>query len=733
MSTTSDQRPIQIDALRDHAFMLHERGDLEEAEGAYREVLERTPHDLEVRHALGVLSVQSGRYATAVELLRPVALAIKAGPVHADLGNAYTGLSRFEEAVSHYDQAIELEPGAAAALYNRGNALRALGRRTEALASHHRAIEAWPEFFEPRLAAGELLADLERPLEASAAYQGAAALRPSDGRAHLGLGIVYIQLQRWPEALAAVERAMQLGLNSAQAHTAVGACRAALGHHDEALRSYERAIALQPSYLSAQVNRGISLRALGRPADALACYDRALGVVPDHREALANRGLILADLDRLEEALHDCNRAITLHPRQAELHANRAAVLVKLGRLQEALEGYDQAISLRPGFAQAHASRAGILLRQENADQALAAADQALLLEPTLADAHYARGLALRELDRPHEALLAMTAAMQRKPDDAQIRFNLGCLELLLGDLHEGWELYEWRNRTRPVPECRRFDERQWAGEDINGKTLFVYADQGIGDTLQFIRYVPLLQGRGASVVLSVQNGLRRLLKELANTVEIIEETERPAKLDFHCPLASLPRAFRTTLTTIPTPGGYLAAEREKIATWREKLRMEDFKIGVCWQGRSPDDKSFPLKNLEGVAGLPGVRLISLQKVDGLDQLRALPAGMSVETLGEYSFDPEPFVDTAAVMQLLDLVITCDTSVAHLAGALGRPAWLALKHVPDWRWLRGRSDSPWYSSLRAFRQARRGDWYGVFDRMREALAAQIESRPEFTA
>jgi tetratricopeptide (TPR) repeat protein len=733
MSAMSDERPIQTDVLRDHAFMLHERGDLEGAEGAYREVLDRTPQDLEVRHALGILSVQSGRYAAAVDLLRPVALAIKAGPVHADLGNAYTGLSRFEDAVRHYDQAIELDPGAAAALYNRGNALRALARRTEALASHQRAIEAWPEFFEPRLAAGELLIDLERPLEASAAYQGAAALRPSDGRAHLGLGIAYIQLQRWLEASTAVERAMQLGGNSAQAHTAMGACRAALGHHEEALRSYEQAILLQPGYLSAQVNRGISLRALGRPADALACYDRALGVVPDHREALANRGLILADLDRLEEALHDCNRAIALHPRQAELHANRAAVLVKVGRLEEAVEGYDQAIALRPGFAQAYASRAGILLRLEAPDQALAAADQALALEPKLADAHYARGLALRELDRPHEALVDMTAAMERKPDDAHIRFNLGCLELLLGDFAEGWELYEWRNRARGVPDCRRFDEPQWAGEDIDGKTLFVYADRGIGDTFQFVRYVPLLRARGASVVLSVQNGLRRLLKELGSIAEIIDETERPAKLDFHCPLASLPRAFRTTLATIPTPGGYLTAEREKVATWREKLRMEDLKIGVCWQGRSPDDKSFPLKNLEGIAALPGVRLISLQKVDGLDQLRDLPAGMSVETLGEYTFDPEPFVDTAAVMQLLDLVITCDTSVAHLAGALGRPAWVALKQVPDWRWLRERSDNPWYSSLRSFRQTRRGDWYGVFDRMRDALAAQITSRPEFRA
>jgi tetratricopeptide (TPR) repeat protein len=737
MNLTPSLDRASIEALREHAFLLHERGELLDAERSYREVLERSPDDLEVMHALGALGIQNRQYESALRLLRVVVRSVQSGPIYADLGNACSGLSRFEEAVLHYDDAIARDPQHAPAHLNRGHALRALGRETDALSAYRLASDAWPHFFEAHAACAGMLNELGQPLDALTAYRHAVALRSNDGNALLGLAAACAGLRRWQEALDAAQRALRFGASPAGAHTLVGLCEAAGGRYEDALHSYGQAICAQSDYVAAHVNRGIALRALGRAAEALECYEAALRIAPDYTEALANRGLILAELDRADEGLRDCERAAALKPGHAELCANRGAVLTKLGRLDEALASYQEAVALRADYAQAHASCAGVLSRLQRPEAALAAAERAVELDPHLAEGLYLRGLALRELGRPREALPSMEAAARLRPSDVDMQFNLGCLRLLLGDLAGGWDLYEWRTKLRQTPEYRRFEQPQWSGEDIDGKALFVYADQGLGDTIQFARYVALAQARGARITLSAQQGLRRLFGRLSPPIEVIDETATPAHFDFHCSLASLPRAFRTTLDTIPAQFPYLSAEPEKIATWRDKLGTHGFKIGVCWRGHSSVGigRSFPLESLQHLAGLPGVRLISLQKVDGLEQLRALPRGMSVEAPGEHSFDPAPdlFVDTAAVMSLLDLIITCDTSVAHVAGALGRPAWVALKHVADWRWLHERSDSPWYPTLRLFRQSSPGDWHGVFEAMRAALAAQLTSIPEFRA
>jgi hypothetical protein len=300
-----------------------------------------------------------------------------------------------------------------------------------------------------------------------------------------------------------------------------------------------------------------------------------------------------------------------------------------------------------------------------------------------------------------------------------------------MGRFEQGWRQYEWRKKHKEPIAARSFPQPLWSGaEDLEGKILFIHWEQGLGDTIQFCRYARLAEARGAKVVLSVQEPLRRLLTQLSPTVQIIGGAERPARFDYHSPLLSLPLAFATTRETIPAEIPYLGAEHERVENWKQRLGGDGFKIGICWQGRKGEmdiGRSFSLREFVNIAAVPDVRLISLQKNDGTEQLANLPEGMNVETLGaDFDAGPNAFLDTAAVMEHMDLVITSDTATAHLAGALGRPTWVALKRVPDWRWLLEGSKSRWYPTMRLFRQKLPGEWKPVFDDMLKELTGRPE-------
>jgi len=520
-------------------------------------------------------------------------------------------------------------------------------------------------------------------------------------------------------------RALSAEALSAEALTLRGLSLAGLGRSEAALESYDAAIACQPDYVPAHINRGVLLRRANRQADALSAYDTALAMRADSYEARLNRAAALTDLGNFAEALADCDAAVALQPQRPETHVHRAVALTGLERFEQALGSYGRALELRSDYAEAHAGIAGIYLYLQRPADALPCADRAIALAPSLAVGHFNRGAALRDLKRIDEAVTSFEAARALQPDDPRTNANLAGLRLLLGRFEGAWDLYEWRSQLPGAPKLHRYPQPRWRGEDIRGKTLFVYLDQGLGDTIQFSRYAKLAEQRGARVVMSVQRGLRRLLSSLSPTIQILSETEAPDAFDHHCPLASLPRAFETSLDTIPVGVPYLRAEPERVAHWRQRLGTDGFKIGVCWQGstvKTGVGRSFPLRELEGIASLPGVRLISLQRDVGEEQLATRPVDMKIETLGDdFDAGPDAFLDTAAVMESLDLVITCDTSIAHVAGALGRPAWVALKLVPDWRWMLDREDNPWYPSLRLYRQTEQGRWANVFDAMRRAL------------
>jgi tetratricopeptide (TPR) repeat protein len=361
--------------------------------------------------------------------------------------------------------------------------------------------------------------------------------------------------------------------------------------------------------------------------------------------------------------------------------------------------------------------------------EALAAYSAAIDLNPQSPFLHYNAGNMLRLLGRPGEALARYDEAVALAPELAIAQHNRALCFLEMGDLAAGFRAYEWRKSCPTFDDPRYGLPRQWAGEAIAGKTLFIYPELYQGDLLQFGRFALLAERAGAHVLLGAPGPMHALLRTMSATIELLAEDATPAAYDYASALMSLPAAFRTTQQTVPR-GIYLQADRERVARWRARIGAHGVKVGIAWQGSARAmDRSFPLAAAADLARIPGVRLISLQKHAGLEQLASLPAGMTVETLGE-EFDPGPnaFVDTAAAMQACDLLIVPDTSVVHLAGALGLPTWLALNTPGDWRWLQGRADTPWYPTVRLFRQPSRGDWAGVFEAMAQALFASRKAQ-----
>jgi hypothetical protein len=317
------------------------------------------------------------------------------------------------------------------------------------------------------------------------------------------------------------------------------------------------------------------------------------------------------------------------------------------------------------------------------------------------------------------------------KPGYAEAHLNRGLARLLTGDWPRGWIDFEYRWKQRDYRSRRSgADAPEWSGEDLSGRSILAYDEEGLGDTIQFCRYLLLLSERGANVTFLLRSKLAGLLKTLSGNVRLVSEVRAGDHFDFQVPLLSLPYRFGTELRNVPSQVPYLSADTGLAARWAKKLGAPGFKIGICWQG-SPAatidiGRSLPLRMFFPLSPVPGVRLISLQKHHGLDQLAELPAGMTVETLGDH-FDsgPDAFADSAAVMQSLDLIVTSDTSIAHVAGALGRPVWLALKYVPDWRWMAEGHETPWYPSMRLFRQKKPGDWPQVFDDMTAELRDRL--------
>jgi tetratricopeptide (TPR) repeat protein len=623
------------------------------------------------------------------------------------------------------------------ALFNQTLALYQQGRLADAESTAARLLKIQPEHFDALHLSGVIAASAQRGEQAVQLLNRAIASNPNVAAAHRHLGNALRDLGRWQQALASYDQAIALRPDFAEAHFSRGTALRALGRLDDALASFDRGIALRPGDVPAHNARTAALLELQRPEAALVSSERAIALAPGSAAAHCNRAAALKELKRFDEALGSCDRAIALQADLLVAHLNRGAVLRELQRHDEALASYDLALELRPDCAEAYANRAIVLQDLQRTEDALASCERALALQPDLALAHVNRGSALHDLLRLDAALASYAEAARLQPDNARAVFNAGLIHLQTGQYESGWQWHERRKKPHVSAGSGALPQPFWTGgEPLEGRTLLCCWEQGLGDTIQFCRYARLAADRGAHVVLLVQGALRSLLQGLHPAVEVFAEARLLPAFDLQCPLLSLPLAFGTTVESIPAAVPYLSAEPARVALWRERIGVEGFKIDICWQGNPSkavdSGRSFPLRLYQPLSLLPSVRLISLQKGPGASQLSSLPAGMRVETLGAH-FDldlgPDAFLDSAAVMANMDLIISSDTSVAHLAGALARPAWIALKRVPDWRWMLDREDSPWYPTVRLFRQDRAGDWAGVFSRMARELEPLLRRQP----
>jgi tetratricopeptide (TPR) repeat protein len=613
----------------------------------------------------------------------------------------------------------------------------------------------------PLLAAGLAHHRAGRLAQAEVCYRQVLADAPSHAEALHLLGMVAYQAGRHDAAVDLIGQAIRQDAADPTYYNNRGLVLRDLGRLDDALAGFDRAIALRPSYLEAHVNRGITLLDLKRPESALASFDRAIALRPGFAPAHSRRGYALVQLRRFDAAMASLDRAIALSPADPEAHCNRAYALAELGQTETALASYDRALTLRPGFAQAHRERGNALVRLNRfveavaafraaialqpdsaalhnklgnalfmlnrATEAVAAFDSAIALRPDYAEAHSNRGVALKALRRLPEALAALDRALELRPDAADAAHNKAHALLLTGRLAEGWTLLERRWEVRQLADQRRdFAQPAWRGEALAGRVLLLHAEQGLGDTIQLCRYAPLAARHG-TVVLEVQPALLPLLAGQRMPRVIARGDPLPA-FDLHCPLLSLPLAFGTELSTIPAAAGYLAADPDRIAAWAPRLaacaaQAGGPRAGIVWAGNAKHqrdaERSLPLAALLPLLDC-GVTLLSLQQ-EVREGDRALFA--ATPRIARLAAPFGDLADTAAVIAQLDLVIAVDTAVAHLAAALGKPTWILLPYVPDWRWLLDRDDSPWYASVRLFRQSGRGDWAGVIGRVGEALAA----------
>ena len=578
-----------------------------------------------------------------------------------------------------------------------------------------------------------LLESRKEFVEAARCWQTFLEQHPEHAEAANELGSIFVRMERFEDGLRWFRCALEIRPGLTAAKINAGIALRELKRFEEAATHFQEVLVSTPDDAIACFNLGLSLRAQQCHEEALGWLRKASDLRPGHAESARELADVLTALKRNEEAIAAYEHAVALQPNSIPVLLSFGERLQEERRFEEAAAAFGKVADLDPNHCNGWLSLGAALLGLHQYADSLAAFRRALALEPGSAVAYCNMSLALMGLDRIQEAIEASRKALVIEAGSPVASFNLGCALLTLGNFREGWELYDYRfvmggNKwLRPEAHAA-----PWTGEPLAGKSILVLGEQGNGDQIQFSRYLPALSDLGASVYYLAPERLHRLFRTLGGSITLLSEIPRDARFDFQCPLMSLPGRFNRLDLPIPTRP-YLKAEPERVAQWNERIGEQGFRVGVAWRGnRYPDGdgfRSFRLDALRPLAALPSVRLIGLQLKDGKEELDKLPTEMHVDPPSpDFNSGPDGFLDSAAILTLMDLVISCDTSIAHLAGALCRPLWIALNHSPEWRWQRQRTDTIWYPTARLFRQETKGDWDGVFSRMTDELGQLLGAR-----
>lgn len=679
--------PIMVQAAEHFAA-----GRPEQADALCEEVLRAEPDHLPALHLAAVAAFVTDRAADGAALLgRLFDIDPDHAPALVTLGDALAVKGEHEGAVAAFERALRRRPDDAGLHNKLGVALGELARFGEAEVAYRRAMMLDTHLTRACFNLAVALAEQGRLAEAEEAYRALIAREPAYRGAWLNLGNVLADQDRLDEAAAAYRRALDADRDNPGLLCNLGAALYRQGLLGDAIEQYRRAVALGPDNIAALRLLGLVLHEDGQLREAAEVYRRTFALDPADHVIATNLGACYSELGALDEAIACCESALLLKPDHAPAYTNVGIIFEKQERVADAVAAHRCAVAADPGYAKGHANLAVALRNAGEIDEALAVSRHAVALDP--------------------EQPLA--------------QYNHAHLLLMNGDFANGFEAYRWRHKSKALSDGDpTFSEPEWQGEPLDGRTLLLFAEYGLGDALHFVRYLPMVTARGGNIVLQVQPALASLLRTLPD-VTVIPRGEPLPPFDLQLPLMSLPRVFGTTLDTIPADVPYLHADPARLLRWRAALAgVTALKVGVAWAGniRHKGDRQRSL-SAEAVLPrlvMPGVQLYSLQKEPRPDD------GPVLAALNRDIVDLAPalgdFADTAAAVASLDLVIAVDTSVAHLAGALGRPVWMLTPYALDWRWLRDREDTPWYPTMRLFRQRRPREWDDPLMRLSAALA-----------
>jgi tetratricopeptide (TPR) repeat protein len=648
-------------------------------------------------------------------------------------GLEYHQSGQLAQAQQIYRQVVAAEPGNADAWNLLGAVCINLNQLDEAAAHLAEALRLRPDHFAAHDNLGVLLARQQRYAEAANSFQRALSLQPTHAVTELNLANALVRDGRVDEAIGHFQHVGAAAPDLLPAQTELAAVLMKQDRVQEAVAPLRAVARLRPSDAKASFELAAALARVGRIDEAIEAYRETLRLKPDSAEACVNLGNLYTDRKQLDDAVESFRRAIQLRPRFAEAYLNLGCALTRQEKFALAREALEEAVRLKPDLSEAHNNLGIVLAEEAQFAEAMARYHQALTLRHDNVDAIYNLGIALLKQKMIASALDHFERALDLRPDYPEAHHNRAAALLLSENFPEGFAEYEWRFRSKDYPPFRpRWPV--WNGEPLEGRTIVVCAEQGLGDTIQFVRYAGLLKNRAARVIVECPRVLRPILARTPGVEGWLSADEPAPAADFCVPLLSLPHRLGTTHDTIPARVPYVFADEKLVESWRARLEEWDgFKVGIAWQGnpKCPGDRfrSIPLGRFVALAALAGVRLVSLQKGPGVEQLDEVREAWNVIDFGE-SLDAAggAFMDTAAIMKNLDLVVTSDTATAHLAGALGVRTWVALPFMPDWRWLLERDDSPWYPTMRLFRQQQWGDWPEVFDRMARDLEALVAKR-----
>ena len=635
-------------------------------------------------------------------------------------------LGKLNEAKEVFLKLLEIDPNPYMTLGNLGNISYIEKKFDESARYFKKALEENQNFGMGYNGLGLLFLKKNQIESAIKNFQKCLHYEPSNHSALLNLGNCFKELMMFDKAMVYYKKVLQINKNDFHAFNNIGVLYKEKNEFILAVDYFTRAIELKFDYYEAYDNRGIVYNKLAKTQEAIEDFKKSIYISPNYADAHAHLGNIYFEKNRFSEAKEHYLKSTRLLPGQCQILNNLGACYAELKEYEESLDFFDQAINIKLDFGAAYNNKGNALNSLVRIKEALKHLELAAKLLPENHEIPSNIGNVMLLQSRYAEATKYYEKSIELNPNYADAYFHLSLVKLLHSDFHNGLKLYEWRlDQNLKKKIFNQVIEKKWNGKDnLTNKTIVVLSEQGLGDTIQFSRFLKLFNSKTTNIIFKVQYCLIEIISKMNTDIKVISNSEKVDYFDYQIPLLSLPLAFNMTYSTIPSEDKYLSAKRELVKYWKSKIGSNGFKIGIAWQGSSSNAdrfRSFQLKEFEILSSLKNVRLISLQKNKGSEALK-LNTSFNIEDFTkEIDIGDQAFLDTAAIIENLDLVITCDTSIGHLSGALNCPTWIMLGKHHDWRWFFDNEKSPWYPSVKLFRQSKLQDWKTSFEYMKQTL------------